>query len=320
MPSFFSDTMTFNAYANADHYVGQGFATDYYYGFETDRDSVIIGWGGMDILYAGGGDDTVWGGDGTDYLTGGSGDDWVGGGNDDDVIYTSTGHDTLDGQAGVDILVLTVEQSAGWSVNLQLGQGFQIVGQLFQPGTTVNTAEIANFENVEGSIADDVIIGDDSHNRLSDKGAPHDEIDNDRIEGGVGNDTILSFSGTDTLDGGDGEDMIVVSGDARNHKIYGGDDYDVFRFKDSADQSGLIATILDFDVFDCDQIELDPEFTFDPTGNGIGGQESFWISQDARYATVHVDRDGDQTEDYRIDVVMVQAGAQLLPEYDFIFA
>ncbi|MEL7080531.1 MAG: hypothetical protein AAGK82_03880, partial [Pseudomonadota bacterium] len=66
MPSFFSDTMTFNAYANADHYVGQGFATDYYYGFETDRDSVIIGWGGRDILYAGGGDDTVWGGDGTD--------------------------------------------------------------------------------------------------------------------------------------------------------------------------------------------------------------------------------------------------------------
>ena len=320
MPSFFSDTMTFYAYSNADHYVGHYTETDYYQGAETDRDSVILGWGGVDFLYAGGGDDTVWGGDGTDYLTGGGGDDWVGGGNGDDFIYTSTGHDTLDGQTGVDTLVLTAEQSAGWSVDLQLGQGFQIVGQLFQPGSIVNTAEIADFENVEGSIADDVIIGDGNNNRLSDKGGSHTAIDDDWIEGGAGDDTITSFSGTDTLDGGDGEDVIIVSGDAKNHKIYGGDDYDVFRFKDSADQSGLIATIYDFDIVDGDQIELDPEFVFDSTGNGIAGQESFWISQDAGYATVHVDRDGDQTEDYRIDVVMVQAGAQLLPEYDFIFA
>ncbi|WP_171179570.1 hypothetical protein [Ruegeria sp. HKCCD8929] len=89
----------------------------------------------------------------------------------------------------------------------------------------LQSSTIQNFENVEGGIGDDLIIGDVGANRIN--GGAGD----DRLLGRGGDDTILATEGTDIVVGGSGVDTLVLSSKSRNTSL-SIDDPDVVAFSD----------------------------------------------------------------------------------------
>ncbi|MEC8067431.1 MAG: calcium-binding protein [Pseudomonadota bacterium] len=71
-------------------------------GFEYN--DTLYGLGGNDTLNGGGGNDTLVGGDGNDDLWSGTGDDYLQGDDGDDFLYGNYGNDILEGGAGSDTL------------------------------------------------------------------------------------------------------------------------------------------------------------------------------------------------------------------------
>ncbi len=143
---------------------------------------------GGSVLNGGGGDDTLIGSAGNDAISGGSGNDDISGG---------SGTNFLDGGLGIDTLDYS---SSSGAVTVNLGTfGPQSTG-----GGAIDT--IANFENVTGSTADDVLTGDGNDNVLKGGGG------NDVLQGGAGDDTLNGGTGSDTADysdsaGGVGVDL-----------------------------------------------------------------------------------------------------------------
>lgn len=151
-------------------------------------------------IIAGAGDDllTAYGMD-ADTLMGGAGDDTLAGPAGTDLFDGGTGEDTVD------------YRGADGQVKIDLAD----IG--------ANTGEAAGdtliaIENLIGSRFNDILIGDDGDNRLSDAQG------RDRLDGGGGNDYLLG-SGDDTLSGGDGDDTLeggaVVDGGAGNDTAVG---------------------------------------------------------------------------------------------------
>ncbi|SFU17169.1 Hemolysin-type calcium-binding repeat-containing protein, partial [Pseudovibrio denitrificans] len=100
--------------------------------------------------------------------------------------------DTLDGGPGNDILSYGGSPT-GVSVNLTTGA----VSGGHAEGDT-----ISNFETIEGSSYNDVLIGDEQNNSF------YGHRGNDRLEGKGGNDTLNAYGGgNDFLDGGSGFDI-----------------------------------------------------------------------------------------------------------------
>lgn len=195
----------------------------------------IRGKGGSDTLDGGEGNDTLEGNLGSDLLIGGAGNDTISGGAGSDTIIGGAGSDTLDGGAGLDVLdysrfgrVITIDAlriNKGNS-ELDFAIGFEtIIGAIGfdnaidvsnSPSPTASldvdlsanrltaigtpngnsTLTVENFVNVTGSIANDVIKGDNGNNVLN---------------GGPGNDTIIGSGGNDTVNGGAGLDVLDYS-------------------------------------------------------------------------------------------------------------
>ena len=195
----------------------------------------IRGRGGSDTLDGGEGNDTLEGNLGSDLLIGGAGNDIISGGAGSDTIIGGAGSDTLDGGAGLDVLdysrfgrVITIDAlriNKGNS-ELDFAIGFEtIIGAIGfdnaidvsnSPSPTASldvdlsanrltaigtpngnfTLTVENFVNVTGSIANDVIKGDNGNN-----------VHN----GGPGNDTIIGSGGNDTVNGGAGLDVLDYS-------------------------------------------------------------------------------------------------------------
>ncbi len=216
----------------------------------------LFGLDGDDTLMGESGDDTLMGGVGNDRLIGGSGSDSVDYSassalnlslRDESAVSLSDGIDTLEsieniiassyddtieGNSSNNILVggdgedlLTFENAMG-SVHVDLGVTEE------QDTSSDGKDKIIGFENLEGSIYSDILIGDDSINKIDAnlgddtiKGGGGDdildgnigsdlifgEIGNDTIDGGVGNDIIDGGIGDDTLDGGLNDDTFIAS-------------------------------------------------------------------------------------------------------------
>ena len=128
------------------------------------------------------GDESPDGGPGTDTISGGAGSDKIdGGAGDGDIVRGDAGTDTLNsGPGGEDIVSYETATRGGIQVNLAAdqakGDGHDALG---------------GFEDVVGSPQADTIVGDSSFNRL---------------DGGVGDDTLTAGGGGGDAYGGPGTD------------------------------------------------------------------------------------------------------------------
>ena len=154
----------------------------------------LEGLGGGDLLMGSGGDDVLVGGDGNDNLQSGLGNDRLDGGAGNDYLEGGPGADQVRGGSGIDEASYW-DSEAGVEVNLQTGvlRGGDAEGDVFIGRQTIeyvdvegNTrqAVVTDIENLYGSEADDILIGDARANEL--QGA----AGNDVLEGGAGDDYL----------------------------------------------------------------------------------------------------------------------------------
>lgn len=189
----------------------------------SERPAAILGGDGDDILTAGAGNDTLEGGDGNDVLNGGSGGDFLqgGGGNDqlkgqagNDELSPGIGSDTTNGGSGDDLL-----DYGGRSQDL-----FISLDGIANDGAAGENGQILFCENVTGGNGDDSIVGNGKSNRLEgglgsdtlrglgerdllDEGQPAGDLAN-LLDGGSGDDFLEGHGADDTLIGASGNDVL----------------------------------------------------------------------------------------------------------------
>ncbi len=180
----------------------------------------INGTGGADVLNDQTGWDSIQAGAGNDVIVAAR-EHWVSPG------LESTGADIFNGGAGTDTVtyaltgrlvadpILPYGLHAGVNVNLEAQVAYRIAGVLVQPDGLIS------IENIDGSMFNDVIVGDGKANVLN--GLSGDDV----INGGGDNDTVRGGEGNDTLNGDAGND--VVEGGNGNDDVFGGDGDDVLR-------------------------------------------------------------------------------------------
>ena len=240
--------------AKGDELFGES-GGDFLYG--NLRDDLLVGEAGPDYLsgdwaagpdYArnsnaalntgGGGDDTLLGGTGQDQAYGGGGDDLLQGGGDGDWLEGQDGNDELIGGGGIDFLVLDVNPNYSVLSNESLdghGDGSpedNATDVLLVNGTSGD--DVIRFSQTAGDQLKVSYNGAEITADWTDAAGPL--VEQFRIDGGVGDDTIEFVRGADALDlseltsrsrdwvttisGGPGDDTIVGS-DGRD-RIDGG--------------------------------------------------------------------------------------------------
>jgi Ca2+-binding RTX toxin-like protein len=186
----------------------------------------IDGRGGNDSINGGADFDSLWGGNGSDTVDGGDGPDSINAGDDGmaDLVIGGTGNDTmtspfasgadtmlggdgddlfveigfagdsLDGGAGIDMVIAAANRNVlpnGVVIDLAAGVMTSEIGN----------ATLANIEDAAGTAQqNDRLVGSSVANHLSGGGG------NDTLEGGGGDDTLEGSLGNDSLAGGAGVD------------------------------------------------------------------------------------------------------------------
>ncbi len=286
-----------------------------------------------------GGDDWLVGYAGNDMLDGGGGNDTLDGGEGDDTLKPGAGTNTIDGGNGEDTLSYYgyAPRAGGLSIYLATGETHYQFGGLKETFT--------GMENVNGSLHDDWIEGDDGNNWLTGGsgddtiigGAGEDVLwgDNgdDLVYGGEGNDRLESDGGHDELHGGAGEDSLIqYLGFGDTADMFGDSGADRFDFRPSQTHLGdgsLVARIRDFSQAETDHIRL-AELDAKLAGSGSSGNNAFdWIGTagfsgtagELRYehvantwTTIYGDQDGDAVA----DIVIQLDGVHTLTSGDFI--
>ncbi|MCR6631790.1 MAG: M10 family metallopeptidase C-terminal domain-containing protein [Magnetospirillum sp.] len=133
------------------------------------------GTNGDDVLFGTGGDDFLDGRAGNDTLFGGGGNDTVAPGDGIDTAYGGSGIDTID------------YYGANGPVVVNLAQGTA------QDGSGA-TDRLFSFENIEGSLYGDTLIGNNGANRIN------GSYGSDTLTGGGGADTFMLSGRTDAAD------------------------------------------------------------------------------------------------------------------------
>ena len=210
----------------------------------------IRGIGGNDVLCGGNGDDHVDGGPGSDFVFGEGGDDVIGGGDGHDTLRGHGGNDEVDGGEGMDTYGF---HDADGPVDVDLkarvatGEGtdslFRIQEVFASPhGGTLRGTDGHNVfwtlgtgdYTIEGRGGADRIIGQETAGTLTLSGGLGDDYieafgaGDDELNGGPGDDKLLSADGNDTLDGDFGDDVLIEGRGA--NQIAGGPGIDTLRF------------------------------------------------------------------------------------------
>ncbi|MCW8841843.1 MAG: Hint domain-containing protein, partial [Rhodobacteraceae bacterium] len=139
-----------------------------------------------------------------DSLTGGEGDDVIFGQGGDDTIFGNDGSDTIEGGTGDDY----IDASSDDPVDLP-DLGFPSYMGLPEVPADLDPNNDKDF--VDGGAGNDTILtGDDDDTIIGGSGDDLIDggVDKDLIEAGSGDDTIIGGEGNDTIDGGDGDDLI----------------------------------------------------------------------------------------------------------------
>ncbi|MFP4275074.1 MAG: Hint domain-containing protein [Paracoccaceae bacterium] len=169
---------------------------------------------GRDTVDGGAGNDLITTGDDADLITGGTGHDTIDGGIDDDTIDGGSGDDSIIGAHGSDSI-------AGGEGNDFIDASAATSGALFanEPDATDPVPD-NDRDFVDGGAGDDTIItGDDDDTILGGHGA-------DMIDAGIDDDHVEAGDGDDSVDGGQGNDTII--GGEGSDTLYGNDGRDVF--------------------------------------------------------------------------------------------
>lgn len=158
---------------------------------DTDVESLI----GTDF------DDRLLGTDGGNMFSDGAGDDEVYGRAGNDVFAYGGGFDTWDGGLDSDTANFSNVSKA---IRVDLTSTGIAASTLAANGVAaVDLAKLTEFENVVGTLFDDILIGDAAGNILEGLGG------NDEIRGAAGDDTLSGGDGNDSLYGGAGADSLV---------------------------------------------------------------------------------------------------------------
>lgn len=222
-----------------------------------------------DILIGDGNDNWIWGEGGNDNLQGGGGND---------LVETDAGNSVLDGGSGVDTAAFQGLDSFASGVTVSLA--LQGSPQTVAAGSSIT---LNNFENLSGTLHDDVLTGDSGDNVLAGNAG------DDNLVGGAGNDTlygdgnisvdthgtggsgpITTFTDVSATFGHDpGDD--TISGGRGDDNIYGGRGDDVLTGDQGADDFVIEAesgddTITDFKP-NVDMIVFDPSSGVDDFGD-----------------------------------------------------
>lgn len=183
-----------------------------YYG--DDSADVITGDSDNNAILAGGGDDHVSGGAGNDLIFGEAGNDEIEGNDGNDVLVGNGGNDTIYGRTGAD----TVEGGSG-NDELFLGAGDDESGTLTgndEPDDALSSFLQVGDDLVHGGQGNDQIFdrrganalfgdaGDDYVDALDDG-----DVSPDTVDGGAGDDRVVVDDG-DTVTGGEGDDSFIV--------------------------------------------------------------------------------------------------------------
>lgn len=157
----------------------------------TEPGETLSGSDGSDTLLGHSGGDVISGLDGDDSLVGNGGDDTIRGGFGDDIVDGSAGADELHGGAGNDVILgLTGDDAlfGGRGDDVALGE---------ENNDTISLGE-----------------GDDTNwvdSNVSQSAFDYGQLGDDTVHGDAGNDSIWDYSGTNVLDGGDGNDAISAT-------------------------------------------------------------------------------------------------------------
>ena len=159
----------------------------------TSGDDAYYAQGGNDIINVFGGNDTVDASAGNDQVVGGGGNDNLYGGDGDDFIKGGFGDDVIDGGNGYD-------RAGYYQVDESLG-GVTVDLNIAGPQNTGAQGwdTLTGIEYVSGTPFADTLTGDANDNILWGSAATIDAESN-----------WVSASNNDTLDGGDGNDLLVV--------------------------------------------------------------------------------------------------------------
>tara|TARA_R110002072_G_scaffold287242_2_gene452695 strand:+ start:17906 stop:22102 length:4197 start_codon:yes stop_codon:yes gene_type:complete len=207
----------------------------------------LDGGGGADVLTGGDGGATITGGAGNDTITGGAGADDLRGGEDNDSILGGDGQDTILGDAGNDILNGggdndTISGSAG-ADTIDGGAGDDMLngnggsGDILTGGAGNDTLDGGDGDDRVSESADtDFVLTDTSLTSAATGTDSLTSIEGGILNGGAGANSIdaSAFSGTSTLNGAGGDDILLASaqasmltGGAGNDSLTGGAQNDV---------------------------------------------------------------------------------------------
>lgn len=185
-----------------------------------------------------------------DALVGGAGDDTLVVGLGDVVIeHAGEGNDTVVVAAAASADVQLA--SHAHVENLRLAAGAGALGVRGDDADNVLTGSLAD-NRLQGLGGDDLLLDQHTQDTLRHLSAINSAADSDTLEGGDGNDQLVSWGGNDVLDGGAGDDQLSVNGGRRDGRPcasavalrFGpGDGHDVAHFFDAA----LNATTVAFD-------------------------------------------------------------------------
>ncbi|WP_188750317.1 calcium-binding protein [Marinobacterium zhoushanense] len=180
------------------------------------------------LIDGGAGNDSISGGSGDDILIGNAGNDLLFGNDGADLLIGDVGSDTLLGGAGDDLLGIDADDQ---QANLDGGAGVDMAVVTDERGVTFDLGA-ANVEIAIGNTGDDQFSTSTADSILVDGGAG-----NDSISGGSGEDLLLGSLGDDLLAGNDGSDLLI--GGAGSDTLLGGAGNDILGIDADDLQSNL---------------------------------------------------------------------------------